>query len=289
MKILGTGLSGLVGSRIVELLEDKIEFDFSEIDITDKDKITSKIRDSKALIVLHLAAKTDVDACEKDKAQGKRGPAWQVNVIGTQNVALACQASGKKMIYMSTDFVFDGNPKDPRGYTEEDSPDPINWYGKTKYEGELIVQSLKTPFLIVRLAYPYRVSFQRPDFVRTIINRLKTRETVNTVTDHMFTPTFIDDIAEALRVLVEQNETGIFHVVGSQFLSPYKAAHIICQKFGFDVSLVSSTTREEYFKNRAPRPEKLALLNDKIKKLGVRMRTLDEGLDEFQESATIRH
>ena len=246
MKVLGTGLSGLVGSRIVELLEDKIEFDFSEIDITDKDKITSKIRDSKALIVLHLAAKTDVDACEKDKAQGKKGPAWQVNVIGTQNVALAAQLSGRKMIYISTDFVFDGNPKDLRGYTEEDSPDPINWYGKTKYEGELIVQSLKTPFLIVRLAYPYRVSFQRLDFVRTIINRLKTRETVNAVTDHMFTPTFIDDIAEALRVLVEQNETGIFHVVGSQFLSPYKAAEIICQKFGFDKSLVSATTLEEY-------------------------------------------
>jgi len=289
MKILGTGLSGLVGSRIVELLEDKIEFDFSEIDVTDKDKITSKIRDSKALIVLHLAAKTDVDGCEKDKAQGKKGPAWQVNVIGAQNVALAAQLSGKKLIYISTDFVFDGSPKDIRGYTEEDSPDPINWYGKTKYEGELIVQSLKTPFLIVRLAYPYRVSFQRLDFVRTIINRLATRETVHAVIDHMFTPTFIDDIAEALRVLVEQNETGIFHVVGSQFLTPYKAAQIICQKFGFDESLISATTREEYFKDRAPRPEKLALLNDKIKKLGVRMRTFDEGLDEFQESDTIRH
>ena len=289
MKILGTGLSGLAGSRIVELLEDKIEFDFSEIDITDKDKITSKIRDSKALIVLHLAAKTDVDACEKDKAQGESGPAWQVNVIGTQNVAMAAQLSGRKMIYISTDFVFGGNPKDLRGYTEEDSPDPINWYGRTKYEGELIVQSLKTPFLIVRLAYPYRVSFQRLDFVRTIINRLATRETVHAVIDHMFTPTFIDDIAEALRVLVEQNETGIFHVVGSQFLTPYKAAQIICQKFGFDESLISATTREEYFKNRASRPEKLALLNDKIKKLGVRMRTFDEGLDEFQESDTIRH
>lgn len=288
-KILGTGLSGLVGSRIVELLEDRIEFDFSEVDITDKDKITSRIRDSRALIVLHLAAKTDVDACEKDKAQGKRGPAWQVNVIGTQNVALAAQLSGKKMIYISTDFVFDGNPKDFRGYTEEDPPEPINWYGKTKYEGEFIVRSLKTPFLIVRLAYPYRVSFQTPDFVRTIINRLKGRERVNGVTDHMFTPTFIDDIAEALRVLVEQNETGIYHVVGSQFLSPYKAAEIICQKFGFDESLISATTREEYFKNRAPRPEKLALLNDKIKKLGVRMRTFEEGLDEFQESDTIRH
>lgn len=289
MKILGTGLSGLVGSRISELLEDKIEFEASDIDIIDSDKIQSKIKDSNASIILHMAAKTDVDGCEKDKTLGEDGLAWKVNVIGTKNVALAAQLSGKKIIYVSTDFVFDGNPPDQRGYTEEDKPAPINWYGRTKYEGELIVESLKSPFLILRLAYPYRVTFERLDFVRTIIKRFKNNEAINAVTDHMFTPTFIDDIAEALRVLLEQNKTGIFHVVGSQFLSPYKATEIICQKFGFDKSLVSATTREEYFKNRAPRPEKLVLLNDKIKKLGVRMRTFDESLDEFQESGTILH
>ena len=288
MKILGTGLTGLVGSRIVELLRDKYEFEnlsrSSGVDITSKNQILEKIKNSDAQIVLHLAAKTDVDGCEKDKALGQEGEAWKINVDGTRNIADACWKAKKKLIHISTDFVFDGT-KDI--YFEEDAPNPINWYAKTKYEGEKIVQKLECPWNIIRIAYPYRANFAKPDFFRAILNRLEENERVTAVTDHIFTPTYIDDIAFALDVLINSNSQGIFHIVGNQNLTPFNAANLIADKFKLDKSKINKTTRSKFFNNRAPRPFQLALRNDKIAKLGVRMRTFEEGIEEIRSQINL--
>jgi dTDP-4-dehydrorhamnose reductase len=286
MKILGTGLTGLVGSRIVELLKSKYEFEnlsrTSGVDISNKNQVLEKIKNSDAQVVLHLAAKTNVDECEKDKALGRNGDTWKINVEGTQNVADACFKANKKLIYISTDFVFDGENPPIDGYLEENTPNPVNWYAQTKYEGEKIVKQLKTPWLIARIAYPYRADFSKTDFFRAIFNRLKKDEPILAVTDHIFTPTFIDDIASALNVLIKNNSQGIFHVVGSQSLTPFDAANLIANKFGFNKSKISTTTRSEFFKNRAVRPFQLTLNNDKITKLGVNMRTFEEGIKEIK-------
>lgn len=286
MKILGTGLTGLVGSRIVELLKDKYQFEnisrSAGIDIENKKSILEKIKNSDAQIVIHLAAKTDVDGCEKDKTLGQNGEAWKINVEGTRNVADACLKENKKLIYISTDFVFDGANPPPGGYSEEDIPNPINWYAKTKYEGEKIIQGLIIPWVVVRIAYPYRANFTKLDFFRAIIKRLQEGKSVTAVADHIFTPTFNDDIAFALETLVKNNSQGIFHVVGSQSLTPYDAALLIAKTFGFDQSLISKTTGSEFFSTRAPRPFQLALNNDKITKLGIKMRTFEEGLRELK-------
>lgn len=291
MKILGTGLTGLVGSRIVELLSDKYEFEnlsrSSGVDILDKEKIMEKIRTSDAQIVLHLAAKTDVDGCEKDKALEQDGEAWKINVEGTRNVADACSETNKKLIYVSTDFVFDGENLPPGGYSEEDIPNPINWYAQTKYEGEKIIQKLKTPWIIARTAYPYRSNFTKSDFFRTILDRLRNGQTVAAITDHIFTPTFIDDIAFAIDALIENDSRGIFHAVGGQSLTPHKAANLIADEFKLDKSKISETTRSGFFNNRAPRPFQLVLKNDRITKLGVRMRTLEEGLRDIKRQGII--
>lgn len=285
MKILGTGLTGLVGSRIVELLGNKYDFEnlsrSSGFNITDKNQVLEKIKNSNAQIVLHLAAKTDVDGCEKDKILGQEGGAWKINVEGTRNVAEVCQATNKKLIYISTDFVFDGTNPPAGGYSEEDIPNPINWYAKTKYEGEKIVQNLKTPWMIIRIAYPYRSQFERLDFARAILNRLKEGFPIAAVTDHIFTPTYIDDIASVFDILIEKNSQGIFHVVGSQHLTPFDASLLIAKEFGLDSSKITKTTRAEFFNNRAPRPFQLALKNDKIEKLGIKMKTFEEGLREI--------
>ncbi len=282
MKILGTGLDGLVGSRIVELLSSKHEFEnlslSTGIDITNKKVVLEKIKNSDAKIVLHLAAKTNVDSCELDRALGEKGDAWKINVTGTQNIVDACLQSNKKIIYISTDFVFDGTRE---AYSEEDIPNPLNWYAQTKYAGEKIVQNSKTPWMIIRIAYPYRISFERLDFVRAILKRLQEGLLVAAVADHIFTPTYIDDIAFAIDALIENNSEGIFHVVGSQSLTPYDASLLIAREFDLDVSKVSKTTRSEFFSNRAPRPFQLVLKNDKILKLGVRMRTFEEGIKEI--------
>ncbi|MEX2007663.1 MAG: SDR family oxidoreductase [Candidatus Levyibacteriota bacterium] len=291
MKILGTGMRGLVGSRVQELLS---EYKFenldrtSGVDITNAEQVFSSIGNSKAEIVLHLAAKTDVDGCEKDKTLGKNGDAWKINVGGTQNISDACSESGKKLIYISTDFVFDGDIADGEFYTEEDVPNPINFYAQTKYEGEKIVQNSKVSWIIARLAYPYRASFEKNDFFRAILKRLQNGEGVSAVTDHYFCPTFIDDVALALGKLIESSSEGIFHIVGSQCLTPYNAAKAVAEEFGLDTSAVSKTTREEFFKDRAPRPLRLALKNDKIRGLGVDIRGFSEGLQEIKHQLNLQ-
>lgn len=281
MKILGTGLTGLVGSRIVELLQARVEFEASDTDITDQKAITDKITSSDAPIVLHLAAKARVDGCEEDKKLGEQGDAWKINVVGTENIAKACSISGKKMVYISTDFVFDG---ENAPYDEDAKPNPINWYGQTKYEGERKVTSTQSlSWIIARLAYPYRAHFPRNDFVRFMIDRFKNHQEIEAITDHFFTPTFIDEIAEAFYVLCSENKEGIFHVAGSQSVSPYTAALFIAKEFGFDQSLVKKSTRAEFFKNVAKRPYRSELKNDKIAQLGVKMSSFSEGLIKLKQ------
>jgi dTDP-4-dehydrorhamnose reductase len=274
MKILGTGLGGLIGSRIVELLKDKHELESSDVDITVREEIVEKITKSGADLVLHLAAKTSVDGCERDHSS-----AWAVNVYGTQNVIDACEKAKKKIIFFSTGFVFDGKKEK---YDEEDLPNAVNWYGKSKQEGEKIIKNSSVPWVILRIDYPYRANFTRSDFVRTLIEKLKKGESLQMVTDHIMSPTFIDDIVLALDTLIKNNSEGIYHVVGSDYVSPYEAAKKIAKTFGFNRENISKTTRLEYFKDRAQRPFHLALKNDKIRRLGISMKTFEEGLEEVK-------
>lgn len=288
MKILGTGLTGLVGSRIVELLNNRYSFEDislqSGVDITDRDSVRSKITASDAQIILHFAAKTNVDECEEEKVLGNGGQAWKINVEGTQNIIDACLKSNKKIIYISTDFVFGGEKSVGEIYAETDSPSPLNWYAQTKFEGEKIVQNsdLKN-WIIIRLSYPYRARFSRPDFVRTIVKKLEDREKILMVTDHYINPTFIDDIASAIDILIQKEQNGIFHVVGSECITPYDASLKIAREFSLDESLITQTTRQEFFKNRASRAFNLCLNNDKIRKLGASMKNFSEGLNELKK------
>lgn len=288
MKIFTIGGSGLVGSRIVELLDNTYDItDLSisnGIDITDPSTLAVIKNDTQHEVVLQFAAKADVDGCEKDKALGEEGPAFKINVTGTQHVAEACKIGKKKMIYISTDFVFDGKNTPKGGYTEDDIPLPLGWYAETKEKGEEVVKKAGIPYLILRIAYPYRKEFEaKKDFVRAVGDRLAQGLPIKAITDHTFTPTYIDDIAEAIDILLQHNASGIYHVVGSQSLSPYDASMLIAKTFGYDQSLIGTTTREEFFAGRAPRPFDLTLNNDKIKQLGVSMKTFEEGLQKMKE------
>lgn len=302
MKILVTGLTGLVGSRFAEILSDSYEFESvsrkTGIDITDKTSVIKKISSSNAQAVLHLAAKTDVDGCEKDKeldlkflskknfkADNRSLPktAWVINVLGTQNIIEGCGKGNKKLIYVSTDFVFDGE-REGLGYAEDDTPNPVNWYAQTKYEAEKAVWASGLNWLILRLAYPYRAKLTgKSDFVRTILNVLTKGERLRVITDHVMTPTFIDDFVYAVDGLLKVNASGIFHTVGDQFISPFDAANLIASKFNLDKNLISQTLRAEYFKGKAQRPFFLGLKNDKIKQMGIKMRSFEEGLEEIKK------
>lgn len=301
MEIIGTGLTGLIGTRLVELLNGAYVFKFinleNGINILEKEKVLQAIADSNAKIVIHMAAKTNVDGCELDKEKDlqilnlskveEREKAWQkeqtahaINVLGTKNIVDACQKYNKKLIYVSTDFVFDGSK---RNYAEDDKPNPINWYAKTKYEGEKLVQSAGIDYMILRPAYPYRAYFERNDFVRSLLSKLQKKEKLAMVTDHIMMPTFIDDFVSAIDVLIQRQELGIFHIVGSQSITPFDAAVKIAREFGLDEGLISKTTRREFFAGKAQRPFCLSLKNDKISKLGIEMLPFDEGLKEIKK------
>lgn len=279
IRILGTGLSGLVGRRIVELLAPDFEFvNLSReagIDITNATLVKQKIAQESASLILHLAAKADVEGCEKDKALGEKGQAWQINVMGTENTVKAAHEFGLKVIYISTDFVFDGEKE---FYQEGDQPHPINWYGATKAAAEKLVGQYPKN-LIVRIAYPYKTQPDRKkDFLHAIAGQLASEKEVFGLTDHYFTPTFVDDLALALKRLIIADASGIYHVVGSSYLTPFAAAGEIAATFGYNAELVKPTTRREYFQGRAPRPYKLQLKNDKIVSLGVVMHTFTQAL-----------
>lgn len=285
-KLLMVGGSGLVGSRIKELLES--EFDIANfslengVNITDASTLSPLIEEAPAT-VFHLAAKADVDGCEKDKEQGEEGGAWKINVVGTQNVLKACEKAGHKMIYVSTDFVFDGDTTPEGGYSEQDIPNPQNWYAQTKFEGENNVLRSSDANVVMRIAYPYRSEFsEKLDFVRAILARLQSHQEVKAVTDHIMTPTFIDDIALGVKTLIDENASGIYHVVGSSSVSPYDAVSAIARVFSIANPSITRATRAEFFSGRAPRPFDLTLKNDRIKNLHVPMHTFDEGLVEMK-------
>ncbi len=307
-KILGIGLSGLVGSRVEQLLQNRYEFEFvsrsSGIDITNKELIYHEIKKSDASVVFHLAAKADVDGCERDheedskilgykdieeqeKEWKEKQTAWAINVMGTQNVVSACEQTGKKIIYVSTDFVFSGDDAPLNGYTEDDKPNPIDWYGRTKYEGENRVKQSKIPWAIMRLAYPYRSDFVKKDFIRFIIERLSANQKLSMITDHIICPTFIDDFATIFDVLIEKELTGIFHTVGNQAISPYEAARLVAKVFGFEEDLIATTTRDEFFHGRAKRPFNLTLKNAKIETLGIMTKSLEEGLIQVKDQMRV--
>lgn len=284
MKLIGTGLSGLVGSRIVELLPQHTFTNFSlenGVDITDKASITKRIsEDHEAAWVLHLAAYTNVQQAEADKPLEKESPAWKVNVEATQNIVDACAASGKKLLYIDTDYAFDGT-KDI--YTEEDAPHPLGWYAVTKSEGAKRTLSLGDNSIVMRISNPYRANpVGKKDFVHKMLDYMNTGKTIAAPKDQVFVPTFIDDIAVAIDTLLMHDAHGIFHVVGSQALSPYDAARSLARLYGIDEGLVTSTTFASYFEGKAPVPQRAALSNEKIRSLGVSMRGFDDGISEMK-------
>lgn len=291
MKIIGTGLNGLVGSRVVELLTDQYQFENisrqNGVDITNKAQIASTIAASDSEIVLHLAAFTDVDGAEKDKELGDKSAAWQINVEGTRNVLEVCEKTNKKIIYFSTDMVFPGDKEAPERYSEEDQTGAVGFYAKTKEEAEKLIEKATCPWVILRIAYPYRANFEKKEYVRVFKSLLEEGKQIKAVSDHFFTPTFIDDIAPCIDLVIKGNLTGKYHVTGEETVSPYEAAIKIAEVFSLNQNLVEKTTRAEFFKDRAPRAYNLALNNDKITKLGIKLRGFKESLQEIKKQLSL--
>jgi len=274
MKIALTGADGLVGSRIIELLKNDFEFvplAQPSMDITDKKQVDDTLKDLNFDIFFHLAAYTNVPGAETNKDL-----CFNINVEGTRNVFEVVKQKQKKFIYVSTDFVFDGTTPP---YVEDSIPNPIGIYAQSKYEGEKI---LKGQAMIVRIAYPYRANYElKKDFFRTFKSYLENGKPLSMITNSLMTPTFIDDIAYGLKYLFNNFSQEIYHLVGSQSLSPYDAATKVAETFGLDKSLIGKTTYEEYVQGKAQLPQ---FADVRSKKNNFwKVKSFSEGLEEIKK------
>jgi len=278
MRILITGACGMLGRDLVEVLSEGQElylldvetfppslssqFSTLTLDITDSAKTYREVTRINPDIVIHAAAYTDVDGCETN-----RDLAFRVNALGTRNIALACQRFDTELLYISTDFVFNGEKGEP--YLEFDRPDPQSIYAKSKYWGELYIESLLNRFYIVRSSWLFGKNGK--NFVTTILNLAKQKKEIEVVNDQIGSPTYTKDLARAIAQLIgtERKDPttraslyGIWHITNSGQCSWYEFAREILQDSGVRVKPITSKEL-----NRPARRPKFSVLENSIWKL----------------------
>ena len=284
-KILIFGGSGLVGSRFVEANRDTLEIDspaVEEVDILNRDQISKKFEELDPDAVINFAAYTNVEEAENQK-DDENGLCFKVNVMGAKNVAEACKKFDKYLIHISTDYVFNGEKNEP--YIEGDIPDPINWYGMTKYLAEQQVLASGCLSEIVRISMPYRANYEvKLDIGRFFLEQLRGGNQINTITDQKITPTFVDDIAAALSEIIKKRFDGVIHVSCISETTPFEFATTIARVFGLNESLVNGISLLEYNSTKkAKMPKNSALNPAKFNSLfPTVLHTLDESINLFK-------
>jgi dTDP-4-dehydrorhamnose reductase len=212
-KILVTGASGMVGSYV----DFGIKTDHRSLDITDLGEVLKVCELHKPRVILHLAAETDVDRCERDPEH-----AYAVNAVGTYNMAVAAKNFGAKLVYISTAGVFDGEKKEP--YNEDDEPNPQNYYGRSKYIGELVVKGMLKDYIIARAGWMFGGGPGKDQkFVAKIIKQLDKPE-VKAVNDKIGSPTYAKDLVGGIKKLLLADKTGIYHLSDKGVCSRYDLA-----------------------------------------------------------------
>ena len=265
MKILITGITGLLGQELAKVLSIKHEviglslkeslpgFEVLNVDITDNEAVYRAISKINPDLVIHTAAKANVDKCEQDN-----NDAFKVNACGTRNVAVACQRFDTVLAYISTDYVFSGtnNPKD--GYTEFDITDPVGVYAKSKAVGEYFVQNLLNKYFIIRTSWLFGAS--KANFISNIADSVKNNKKTTQVTDMVSSPTDVVDLSQAVSELIDTNLYGIYHITNSGYASRYDIALKIAEILGLPDSLIDKSVLKD-LKLIAPRPKFSALNN----------------------------
>ncbi len=275
MKILITGSKGQLGSELVSLLLKDYEvygFSHKELDITDKKHVIDIVSKIVPNIIIHCAAFTNVDGCESDI-----GTAFDVNTIGTGNVAIASKKTKSAMVYISTDYIFDGMKNSP--YLESDIPNPISIYGISKYGGELVVKHFLDKFFIVRTSWLY--GKRGKNFVNTILRLTKEKDEIKVVNDQVGSPTYVSDLAKAISALISTKYYGIYHITNSGECSWYKFAKEVLKYVVIkNIEVIPISTEE--LSRPAPRPKYSVLKNFNLEKKKIyKMRNWELALRDF--------
>jgi dTDP-4-dehydrorhamnose reductase len=259
MKILVFGARGMLGTDLMNVLQNHnpIGLDLAEVDITKEKLVQKKLIELKPDIVINCAAYTRVDDCEKNQDL-----AMQVNGQAVGYIAKACQEIGATLIHFSTDYVFDG--KKEEGYNEDDQPNPLNIYGKSKLLGEELLQKNCEKFYLIRTSWLYGKN--GPNFVETMLKLAKEQNVLKVVNNQFGKPAYSMDLARAVKNIIETKPAfGIYHLTNENSCSWYEFAKKIFEIKNIDVQIEPVTTSE--FPRPAKRPNYSILINNKLPKL----------------------
>lgn len=248
MRVLVTGAKGQLGYDIVKRLElqniENLGIGREEVDITDKQATIRFISEYKPNVVIHCAAYTSVDKAEDEKEK-----CYSINVSGTSHIAEACSKVDAALVYISTDYVFNGDNKEP--YETGHIPDPICYYGKTKYFGELEVKKYLNKYYIVRVSWVFGQNGS--NFVKTMLNLGKQRSEIKVVIDQIGSPTYTHDAAKMICKLISTGKYGTYHCTNEGFCSWYEVAKEIFRLASYDTAVIPICSGE-YLAN-AKRPK----------------------------------
>lgn len=288
--ILITGSNGLLGQKIIYNYRNRPDIDliatargecriavkdgytYAQMDITNPDEVKAVFEKHKPDAVINAAAMTNVDACESAQEE-----AWQLNVVGVENLIAACENHNTHLVHVSTDFIFDG--KDGP-YTEEAEANPLSYYGLTKWEAEKRVMKMKGKWSIARTVLVIGITpgLSRSNIVLWVKNSLEAKKAINVVNDQFRTPTLAEDLADGCMRIAMQGKTGVYNISGFELLSIIDMAHKIAQFYKLDKSLITPVSSET-LNQPAKRPPKTGFIVDKaIRDLGYKPHSFDESL-----------
>ncbi len=264
LRIAITGLSGVVGQHLYKhefLPQDSQIFNLCHsqpsklnpkkpditdvpIDLLDIQEIKTVLARIQPEVIIHLAALTHIDECERDRNRGEKGVVWRTNVEATKYFAQYCEEHNAQLVFMSTECVFDGEQK---SYTESSRPAPKSWYGQSKAAAEAAISATTDNYAIIRAVVAYSLD----ETVKTLYARfwqeLHKGHRVLAVGDSVFTPTYLDDAGWAIATLAKTRQSGIFHITPNEQLTPFAFAELVAHKNNFDPTLVHQTDLEALF------------------------------------------
>ena len=283
--ILVTGANGLVGQVLTKTLRERghdvlatgrgqarSPGRYSEMDFTDATQVRRLFEALHPSVVVHSGAMTQVDPCELNPAECRH-----VNVSGTKNLLEAARSHGATFVFLSTDFIFDGRSGP---YAEDDAPNPLNVYGRSKLDAETTVKTSGLSWTIVRtvLVYGNPVTGTRSNLITWTRDNLAAGKSIKVVSDQWRTPTYVEDLALGIALAIEKEARGVYHISGRDFLTPYEMAMDTAEALGLDKSLIERVDASTFTQAGKRPPRTGFVIGKAMRELGFAPISFEEGI-----------